>query len=208
MPQENLNKIWKAGKLFEEPNPEQPTKEPIPDETKPSNVKRRINVAKAFVPQQEDPFKKKVEAVLKGIEPEPTKEEKKVSLTSEEENMIEMAKEIQKYGPSKYEYAAKLCIASGDKVEMIEMAKKMQEYGPPGYKYAAKLCIASGNEIEMVEMAKKMRTYGLPGYEYATQLCIASGDKVEMIEMAKKMQEYGPPGYKYATELSLASKMP
>ena len=68
MPQENLNKIWKAGKLFEEPKPEQPTKEPTPDETKPSNVKRRINVAKAFIPTQEDPFKKKVEAVLKGIE--------------------------------------------------------------------------------------------------------------------------------------------
>jgi hypothetical protein len=68
MPQENLNKIWKAGKLFEEPKPEQPTKEPMP-ETKPSNVKRKINVAKAFMPQQEDPFKKKVEAVMKGIEP-------------------------------------------------------------------------------------------------------------------------------------------
>jgi glutamate synthase domain-containing protein 3 len=71
MPQENLNKIWKAGKLFEEPKPEQPTKEPTPDETKHSNVKRRINVAKAFMPTQEDPFKKKVEAVMKGIEEEP-----------------------------------------------------------------------------------------------------------------------------------------
>jgi hypothetical protein len=68
MPQENLNKIWKAGKLFE-PKQEQPTKEPTPDETKPSNVKRKISVVKAFVPKQEDPFKKKVEAVLKGIEP-------------------------------------------------------------------------------------------------------------------------------------------
>ena len=68
MPQENLNKIWNAGKFFE-PKPEQPTKEPTPDETKPSNVKRKINVAKAFIPTQEDPFKQKVEAVLKGIEP-------------------------------------------------------------------------------------------------------------------------------------------
>jgi hypothetical protein len=68
MPQENLNKIWNAGKFFE-PKPEQPTKEPTPDEIKPSTVKRKINVAKAFIPTQEDPFKKKVEAVLKGIEP-------------------------------------------------------------------------------------------------------------------------------------------
>ena len=67
MPQENLNKIWKAGKYFE-PKPEQPTKEPTPDETKPSNIKRKISVVKAFIPTQEDPFKKKVEAVLKGIE--------------------------------------------------------------------------------------------------------------------------------------------
>jgi hypothetical protein len=66
MPQENLNKIWNAGKLFE-PKPEQDLK-PTSDETKLSNVKRKINVAKAFVPKQEDPFKKKVEAVLKGIE--------------------------------------------------------------------------------------------------------------------------------------------
>jgi hypothetical protein len=68
MPQENLNKIWNAGKLFE-PKPEQPTKEPTPDETKPSNIKRKISVVKAFIPTQEDPFKKKVEAVLKGVEP-------------------------------------------------------------------------------------------------------------------------------------------
>jgi formylmethanofuran dehydrogenase subunit C len=68
MPQENLNKIWNAGKYFE-PKQEQPTKEPIPDEIKPSNVKRRINVAKAFVPEQENPFRQKVEAVLKGVEP-------------------------------------------------------------------------------------------------------------------------------------------
>jgi len=68
MPQENLNKIWNAGKYFEEPKAEQPTKEPTPDETKPSNVKRKINVAKAFIPMQEDPFKQKVEAVMKGIE--------------------------------------------------------------------------------------------------------------------------------------------
>jgi formylmethanofuran dehydrogenase subunit C len=70
MPQENLNKIWNAGKYFEQ-KPEQPTKEPTPDEIKPSNVKRKISVVKAFVPVQEDPFKKKVEAVLKGVEPAP-----------------------------------------------------------------------------------------------------------------------------------------
>jgi formylmethanofuran dehydrogenase subunit C len=70
MPQENLNKIWNAGKYFE-PKPEQPTKEPTPDETKPSNIKRKISVVKAFIPKQEDPFKKKVEAVLKGVEPAP-----------------------------------------------------------------------------------------------------------------------------------------
>jgi glutamate synthase domain-containing protein 3 len=70
MPQENLNKIWNAGKYFE-PKPEQPTKEPTPDENKPSNTKRKINVAKAFIPEQEDPFKQKVEAVMKGIEEEP-----------------------------------------------------------------------------------------------------------------------------------------
>jgi glutamate synthase domain-containing protein 3 len=68
MPQENLNKIWNAGKYFE-PKAEQPEKELNPDENKPSNVKRKISVAKAFMPTQEDPFKKKVEAVLKGIEP-------------------------------------------------------------------------------------------------------------------------------------------
>ena len=67
MPQENLNKIWNAGKYFEPESEENP--KPTSDETKPSNVKRRINVAKAFVPQQEDPFRQKVEAVLKGIEP-------------------------------------------------------------------------------------------------------------------------------------------
>jgi hypothetical protein len=66
MPQENLNKIWNAGKYFEQ-KPEQDLK-PTPDETKPSNVKRKINVAKAFMPEQEDPFKQKVKAVLKGIE--------------------------------------------------------------------------------------------------------------------------------------------
>ena len=68
MPQENLNKIWKAGKLFEEAKPEQPTKEPTPDETKPSNVKRKISVVGAFIEKKEDPFKKKVEAVLRGVE--------------------------------------------------------------------------------------------------------------------------------------------
>jgi len=67
MPQENINKIWNAGKYFE-PKPEQPTKEPTPDENKPSNIKRKISVVKAFIPEQEDPLKKKVEAVLKGVE--------------------------------------------------------------------------------------------------------------------------------------------
>jgi formylmethanofuran dehydrogenase subunit C len=88
MPQENLNKIWNAGKYFE-PKAEQPTKEPTPDETKPSNVKRKISVAKAFMPTQEDPFRKKVEAVLKGIEPAPalavaSKEEKPIPAGAEE----------------------------------------------------------------------------------------------------------------------------
>jgi hypothetical protein len=67
MPQENLNKIWNAGKYFE-PKAEQPAKESNPDENKPSNVKRKISVVKAFMSEQEDPFKKKVEAVLKGVE--------------------------------------------------------------------------------------------------------------------------------------------
>ena len=67
MSEKNLNKIWNAGKYFE-PKPEQNPK-PTPDEIKPSTVKRKINVAKAFIPTQEDPFKQKVEAVLKGIEP-------------------------------------------------------------------------------------------------------------------------------------------
>ena len=85
MPQENLNKIYNAGKFFEQkPEPEQTPK----PETKLSTVKRKINVAKAFVPQQEDPFKKKVEAVLKGIEPASApatagKEEKPASADAE-----------------------------------------------------------------------------------------------------------------------------
>jgi hypothetical protein len=86
MPQENLNKIWKAGKLFEEPKLEQPAKEPIPDETKPQNVKRKINVAKAFIPTQEDPFKKKVEAVLKGIEE--TEPASAKAMAGEEEKLV------------------------------------------------------------------------------------------------------------------------
>jgi formylmethanofuran dehydrogenase subunit C len=69
MPQENLNKIWNAGKYFEPESEENP--KPTPAEIKLSTVKRKINVAKAFVPQQEDPFKQKVEAVLKGITEEP-----------------------------------------------------------------------------------------------------------------------------------------
>ena len=92
MPQENLNKIWNAGKYFEQ-KPEQDLK-PTPDETKPSNVKRKINVAKAFMPEQEDPFKKKVEAVLKGMEPAsvPTAagEEEKTIPTDEEEVIDEI----------------------------------------------------------------------------------------------------------------------
>ncbi|MFA5831520.1 MAG: hypothetical protein WC878_06860 [Candidatus Paceibacterota bacterium] len=73
MPQE-LNKIWNAGKLFEpKPEPEQPAKQPE-SEPKPSTVKRKKSVIGAFMDKQEDPFKEKVEAVLKGIEevkPEP-----------------------------------------------------------------------------------------------------------------------------------------
>jgi len=65
MPQENLNHIYNAGKYFES---EQKLK-PISTETKPSTVKRKISVVKAFMPEQEDPFKQKVEAVLKGVEP-------------------------------------------------------------------------------------------------------------------------------------------
>jgi glutamate synthase domain-containing protein 3 len=91
MPQENLNKIWNAGKYFE-PKPEQPTKEPTPDENKPSNIKRKISVVKAFMPEQEDPFKKKVEAVLKGIEetePASTK-----AMAGEEEKLVPADAEV------------------------------------------------------------------------------------------------------------------
>jgi formylmethanofuran dehydrogenase subunit C len=66
MPQENLNKIYNAGKYFE-PKLEQDPK-PSPAENKPSNVKRKISVVKAFMPEQEDPFKQKVEKVLEGVE--------------------------------------------------------------------------------------------------------------------------------------------
>jgi len=72
MPQENLNKIWNAGKYFEPKQEENP--KPTPEVTQPSTVKRKINVAKAFIPTQEDPFKKKVEAVLKGVEPAPVRQ--------------------------------------------------------------------------------------------------------------------------------------
>ncbi|MFA5831765.1 MAG: hypothetical protein WC878_08135 [Candidatus Paceibacterota bacterium] len=65
MPQE-LNKIWNAGKLFE-PKPEQKP-EPKPVEPNPSTIKRKKSVIGAFMDKQEDPFKKKVEAVLKGVE--------------------------------------------------------------------------------------------------------------------------------------------
>jgi formylmethanofuran dehydrogenase subunit C len=87
MPQENLNNILHAGKFFE-PKPEQPEKELNPDKNKPSNVKRKISVVKAFMPEKEDPFKKKVEAVLKGMEPAsaPTaadKEEKPIPADAE-----------------------------------------------------------------------------------------------------------------------------
>ncbi|MFA5831834.1 MAG: hypothetical protein WC878_08505, partial [Candidatus Paceibacterota bacterium] len=63
-----LNKIWNAGKLFE-PKPEQSPK-PTPDsaENTPSNVKHKKSVIGAFMDKQEDPFKEKVEAVLKEIE--------------------------------------------------------------------------------------------------------------------------------------------
>ncbi|MFA5831517.1 MAG: hypothetical protein WC878_06840 [Candidatus Paceibacterota bacterium] len=69
MPQE-LNKIWNAGKLFE-PKPEE-TPKPTPDsaEPNPSTVKRKKSVIGAFIDKQEDPFKERVEAVLKGIEPD------------------------------------------------------------------------------------------------------------------------------------------
>ncbi|MFA5830746.1 MAG: hypothetical protein WC878_02845 [Candidatus Paceibacterota bacterium] len=74
MPQE-LNKIWNAGKLFEpKPESEQPAKQPESDPN-PSTVKRKKSVIGAFMDTPlEDPFKEKVEAVLKGIEevkPEP-----------------------------------------------------------------------------------------------------------------------------------------
>jgi formylmethanofuran dehydrogenase subunit C len=87
MPQENLNNILHAGKFFE-PKPEQPEKELNPDKNKPSNIKRKISVVKAFIPTQEDPFKKKVEAVLKGVEPAPDpatagKEEKPIPTDAE-----------------------------------------------------------------------------------------------------------------------------
>jgi hypothetical protein len=85
MPQENLNKIWNAGKYFE-PKPEQNPK-PTPDETQLSTVKRKINVAKAFIPTQEDPFKQKVEAVLKGIEPA-SGEAKEKSVSSDTEEIV------------------------------------------------------------------------------------------------------------------------
>ncbi|MFA5831718.1 MAG: hypothetical protein WC878_07895 [Candidatus Paceibacterota bacterium] len=70
MPQEkpNLNKIWNAGKLFEpKPEPEQPAKQ-SESEPNPSNVKRKKSVIGAFMDKQEDPFKQKVEAVLKEVE--------------------------------------------------------------------------------------------------------------------------------------------
>jgi len=90
MPQENLNKIWNAGKYFEEPKSEQPSKQPE-SEPKPQNVKRKISVVKAFIPEQENPFKKKVEAVLKGIGPasvhEPAGKEKK-SISADTEIII------------------------------------------------------------------------------------------------------------------------
>jgi len=88
MPQENLNKIWNAGKYFE-PKPEQPTKEPTPDKNKPSNIKRKISVAKAFMPEQEDPFKQKVKAVLKGIEPASAK-----AMAGEEEKPVPADAEV------------------------------------------------------------------------------------------------------------------
>ncbi|MFA5831767.1 MAG: hypothetical protein WC878_08145 [Candidatus Paceibacterota bacterium] len=77
MPQE-LNKIWNAGKLFEpKPESEQPEKQPE-SEPNPSTVKRKKSVIGAFIDKQEDPFKEKVEAVLKGVE-EKTPKVKKIS---------------------------------------------------------------------------------------------------------------------------------
>ncbi|MFA5831716.1 MAG: hypothetical protein WC878_07885 [Candidatus Paceibacterota bacterium] len=73
MPQE-LNKIWNAGKLFApKPESEQPAKQ-SESEPNPSNIKRKKSVIGAFMENREDPFKEKVEKVLKGIEevkPEP-----------------------------------------------------------------------------------------------------------------------------------------
>jgi len=84
MPQE-LNKIWNAGKYFE-PQPEQPEKQPE-SEPKPSNVKRKKSVIGAFIDKPEDPFKEKVEAVLKGVEHDSVRqladEEKPVSVNEE-----------------------------------------------------------------------------------------------------------------------------
>ncbi|MFA6565926.1 MAG: hypothetical protein WCT48_04225, partial [Candidatus Paceibacterota bacterium] len=68
MSEKNLNKIWNAGKLFEpKPEPEQPAKQPE-SEPNPSTIKRKKSVIGAFMDKQEDPFKERVEAVLKGIE--------------------------------------------------------------------------------------------------------------------------------------------
>jgi len=66
MQEKNLNNIWNAGKYFE-PQPEQPEKQPE-SEPKLSNVKRKKSVIGAFIDKPEDPFKEKVEAVLKGID--------------------------------------------------------------------------------------------------------------------------------------------
>jgi len=79
MSEEHLNKIWNAGKLFEpKPESEQPAKQPE-SEPKPSTVKRKKSVIGAFMDKQEDPFKEKVEAVLKGVEPAPVLSEPKDS---------------------------------------------------------------------------------------------------------------------------------
>ena len=67
MQPENLNKIYNAGQFFE---PEEiPEGKLTPAKNKP-NEKRKISVLRAFMDQpQEDPFKKKVDMLLEGVEP-------------------------------------------------------------------------------------------------------------------------------------------
>ncbi|MFA5831763.1 MAG: hypothetical protein WC878_08125 [Candidatus Paceibacterota bacterium] len=95
MPQE-LNKIWNAGKLFEpKPEPEQPAKQPE-SEPNPSTIKRKKSVIGAFMDKQEDPFKEKVEAVLKGIEEsgEETKPASAPAMAGKEEKPVSPDTEV------------------------------------------------------------------------------------------------------------------